>query len=155
LVLPTANDAPLAVLVQQSPAVPETPTSDLDPDFWDCVDIDDLRLPTDSSCLSDSLQTFTDAEDNLPHSDDAVCLDFIISKGFSKDIQFELRFDGTIDGHSKLELVSQGRNKGTPAEDLWLRRKYGFYEDFNSSVVRQLILESVHSRLQQRKTSNQ
>jgi hypothetical protein len=65
--------------------------------------------------------------------------------GWYPQESYELRFDGTFDGHSKLELVPQGRNKGTPAEDMWLRRKHGFYEDFNSSVVRQLILESIQS----------
>jgi hypothetical protein len=76
LVIPAVSDANLGQLIHQPPVTAATLTLGLDSDVWNCDDNDDLRLPSDSSYLPDPLQTFTDAEDNLPHGDDAGCLDF-------------------------------------------------------------------------------
>jgi hypothetical protein len=126
----------LAHSVQQSSATPATHDSGLAPDPWELSDRDVVRLSSDSSYLPDPLQTFTDAEDNLPHGDDAGCLDFSIGvpsvgqdMGWYRQEAYELRFGGDFDGYCKLELVPQGCKLILPAEDLWLRRKHGFYED--------------------------
>jgi hypothetical protein len=44
----------------------------------------------------------------------------------------KIRFGGTFGGCCKSDLVSQGCRHGIPAEDLWIRRKHGFNEVFDS-----------------------
>jgi hypothetical protein len=72
LVIPAVSDANLGQLIHQQPVTAATLTLGWDSDVWNCDDNDDLRLPSDSSYLPDPLQTFTDAEDNLPHGDDVL-----------------------------------------------------------------------------------
>jgi hypothetical protein len=62
--------------------------------------------------------------------------------GWYQRVIDKIRFGGKFGGCCKSELVPKGHNKGTRAEDLWLRRKHGF---FDSSGVLQLILESNQS----------
>jgi hypothetical protein len=45
---------------------------------------------------------------------------------YQQMLSYQICFDGVFGGHRKLRLVNPGHKKGTPAEDLWLRRKHGF-----------------------------